>query len=351
MSDFIDINGSEGEGGGQILRSALSLSLLTGRPFRLHHIRANRPKPGLQPQHLMSVRAAERVGSAHVRGASLNSSELTFEPGPVGSSKYTFDIGTAGATGLVLHTVYLPLALRGVGPSEVIITGGTHVRTSPSFPFLDLTWRTLLQQLGLNIGLELQRPGFYPRGGGAIRAVVPAASALQPVRWLERGEIQRVEIVAAVAGLEPSIARRMARRLTQRLKGQGQVHSREEVWPGGPGCVVWACLHITPAPIVFAAMGERGKSAEAVADQVSDQLHAYLKAAPATLDAHSGDQMLLPLALASGPSEYHVAEVTRHLTTNAQTIRLFLDCEITVEGDEGQPGRVCVHPNVGDKRA
>src|SRR5262245_17296410 len=136
MSDLIDLDGSQGEGGGQVLRSCLALSLLTGKPFHLRNVRANRSKPGLQPQHLMSVRSAARIGSAHTVGASLQSTDLEFTPGPVAAGKYRFDIGTAGATGLVLHTLYLPLALAGKAPSELTLTGGTHVRASPCFHFL-----------------------------------------------------------------------------------------------------------------------------------------------------------------------------------------------------------------------
>src|SRR3954452_13638053 len=169
---LLEIDGSFGEGGGQILRTSLALSLLTGRPFHLRNVRARRSKPGLQPQHLKSVQAAAAVGQARLRGASLGSSDLSFEPGEVRAGKYTFDIGTAGATGLVLHTVYLPLALRGGEPSEVTLVGGTHVRTSPGFHFLDTTWRRYLAQCGLKVSLTLLRPGFYPRGGGMVLASI-----------------------------------------------------------------------------------------------------------------------------------------------------------------------------------
>ena len=344
MNDLIELDGSAGEGGGQILRSALSLSLLTGQAFRLRNVRANRPKPGLQPQHLMSVLAAQRVGSAHVLGASLQSSELTFEPGPVVSGNYTFEIGTAGATGLVLHTIYLPLALRGDGPSEITIRGGTHVRTSPAFPFLESTWRPLLAQMGLAVTLKLGRPGFYPRGGGTLHATIPAVDRLSGVNWRTRGSAESAEVVAAVAGLERGIARRMARRLAYRLeKLDLQVTARDELWDNGPGCVVYARLDTTPAPVTVVAVGERGKPAESVADEAFAEMKEYVTSAGA-LDAHSGDQVLLPLALATTPSEYRVAEVTRHLTTNAETVRRFLNCDITIEGDEGQPGTVRIIP-------
>src|SRR5437764_1394836 len=173
MSDsMIEIDGSEGEGGGQILRSSLALSILTGRPFKLVNIRANRKKPGLAPQHLASVRAAGTICSATYKGAAVGSGVLYFEPGELKSGEYTFRIGTAGATGLVLHTVYLPLALRGNTESRVTVTGGTHVPHSPCYQFNEVTWAAYLRRVGIEIDLEMPRPGFYPRGGGEIRAVV-----------------------------------------------------------------------------------------------------------------------------------------------------------------------------------
>ena len=176
---MIDIDGSFGEGGGQILRSALTLSLITGKPFHLRKIRASRkPKPGLQPQHLASVRAAATIGSAKVSGDSLGSSDLAFHPGPVAPGKYRFPIGTAGATGLLLQTIYLPLAWKQSDPSEVIIEGGTHVTSSPCFHFLDVTWRVYLKKMGLKLALEMKRPGFYPRGGGSIVPHIQPCQAL-----------------------------------------------------------------------------------------------------------------------------------------------------------------------------
>src|SRR5437763_9801015 len=184
---MIDLDGSFGEGGGQILRSSLTLALLTGQSFRLRNVRARRAKPGLQPQHLTCVRAAAQVGDAQTAGASVGSSTLTFEPSTIRPGRYDFAIGTAGATGLVLHTVYLPLALRGGGPSELTLTGGTHVRTSPCFHFLEATWRRYLEQLGLRIRLRLVRPGFYPRGGGRVEAAIQPCPRLHGASLPERG--------------------------------------------------------------------------------------------------------------------------------------------------------------------
>jgi RNA 3'-terminal phosphate cyclase (ATP) len=338
----IDLDGSFGEGGGQILRTSLALSLITGKPFHLRNVRAGRAKPGLQPQHLASVRAAAAISGAHLRGASIGSTDLEFMPGPVTPGKYRFDIGTAGATGLVLHTVYLPLAYRTQAPSELTLTGGTHVQTSPCFDFLDVTWRGYLGLCGLNLSLKLLRPGFYPRGGGTVVAHVQSAERLTGVRLGARRAVE-VRGVSAVAGLPEEIARRQARRVVKRLE-QADIEAEVDVetWDGGPGTVLVLELNTVPVRTVFFAPGARGKPAERVADDAFDEIMAYLHASDALVDAHSADQLILPLALADGPSEYRVGAVTRHLTTNVAVIQRFLDREILCEGNEGEAGTVRV---------
>jgi RNA 3'-terminal phosphate cyclase (ATP) len=341
MSDApLELDGSFGEGGGQILRTSLALSLLTGRAFHLRNVRARRPKPGLQAQHLTSVRAAAAVGAARVRGATLGSTDLTFEPGPVTAGKYHFNVGTAGATGLVLHTVYLPLALRGAAPSEVTLVGGTHVTTSPCFHFLELTWRLYLEAFGVRVSLRMVRPGFYPRGGGVVVASVQPCARLRGVRLPPRGRLTATGF-SAVAGLPAHVARRQARRAVYRLGQHGlKADVRAEEWEGGPGSVLAVELDTAPAPTLFFGLGARGKPAERVADEAADQVIAFLNADDALVDGHSGDQIVLPLALAEGPSEFSVAEVTLHLITNVGVIRQFVERDITLEGDEGKPGRV-----------
>jgi RNA 3'-terminal phosphate cyclase (ATP) len=332
-----------GEGGGQILRTSLALSLLTGRPFHLRNVRAGRTKPGLQPQHLMSVRAAAAVGHAQTRGATRGSTDLVFEPGPVSPGNYRFDVGTAGAVGLVLHTIYLPLALASDAASEIMLIGGTHVRTSPCFHFLDITWRAYLRACGVDVRLNLIRPGFYPRGGGEVRAVVQPCGGVRGLTLSEHGLLRAIGF-SAVAGLPESIARRQARRARFRLEQQEiEVNLEEQTWEGGPGTVIGIELNTSPAPTLFFATGERGKPAERVADEAVDAVLAYVAVAPNLVDAHSGDQLVLPLALADGPSEYRVAEVTRHLTTNIDVVRHFLDRKIECEGTEGVPGVVRIH--------
>jgi RNA 3'-terminal phosphate cyclase (ATP) len=342
MSDaMVELDGSQGEGGGQILRTSLSLSLLTGRGFHLRNVRAGRSRPGLQPQHLMSVRAAATIGQARTRGDSLGSTDLVFEPGPIRPGRYRFDIGTAGATGLVLHTLYLPLMLDAESPSELTLTGGTHVTTSPCFHFLDVTWRAYLEAVGLRLRLEMKRPGFYPRGGGEVHVSLQPCAAASTLHLVERGPVS-VSGFSAVAGLPEQIARRQARRARYRLENQGlTVKLREETWPGGPGSVLALVLDTTPAPTLFFGLGERGKPSERVADDAVEQVLAYLAAGERfPVDSHSGDQLVLPLALAKGESEYTVSAATRHLTTNIAVIRRFIERNILCEGEEGQPGRV-----------
>jgi RNA 3'-terminal phosphate cyclase (ATP) len=342
-SNTIELDGSMGEGGGQILRTSLALSLLTGRPFHLANIRAGRPKPGLQPQHLMSVRAADMIGKAQTCGASRGSTDLVFEPGPITPGNYRFDIGTAGAIGLVLHTIYLPLALACEEPSEVTLIGGTHVRASPCFHFLNVSWRSYLAACGLEVSLKMLRPGFYPRGGGEVQAFIRPCAGVRNLIVREHGPLQATGF-SAVAGLPDTIARRQARRTRFRLEQHDiEVDLEEQTWQGGPGTVIGIELNTTPAPTLFFAIGERGKPAERVADEAADAVLAYLAASPKLVDAHSADQLVLPLAFAQGPSEYHVAAVTRHLTTNIEVIRHFLDRKIECEGTEGAPGAVRIH--------
>ncbi len=328
----IEIDGSQGEGGGQILRSSIALSLLTKKPFRLHNIRAGRSKPGLQPQHLASVRAAAAIGQAKLKGAALGSTELDFEPGAIKAGPYRFDIGTAGATSLLLHTIYLPLALGGQGPSEITVTGGTHVTTSPSFHFLDLTWRRYLARIGLNLTLTQVRPGFYPRGGGMVVMHVEPAARLTGLVLREREPI-KISGFSAVAGLSDDIARRQARRAIYLLEKATALDCPIEIerWEGGPASVLGIVMQAGPVTSLFVGLGARGKPAETVAEEAVEEALAYWKAENAPVDAHSADQLVLPLALAEGSSELHIAEVTPHLLTNIDVIRRFLDRDISCD--------------------
>jgi RNA 3'-terminal phosphate cyclase (ATP) len=220
------------------------------------------------------------------------------------------------------------------------LIGGTHTTTSPCFHFLDITWRRYLELCGLRASLRMNRPGFYPRGGGEVQAFIQPCPRLHGIRLGVRTKV-RASGFSAVAGLDVSIARRQARRAMVRLQERGLKASlREEMWTGGPGTVLAVELDTTPVPTLFFALGGRGKPAERVADEAVEQVFAYLDAGDALVDAHSADQLVLPLALAEGPSVYRVADVTRHLTTNIAVIRRFHERDIVCEGDEGKPGIV-----------
>jgi RNA 3'-terminal phosphate cyclase (ATP) len=338
---MLEIDGSFGEGGGQILRSSLALSLLTGKPFHLRKVRANRkPKPGLRPQHLASVRAAARIGNANVTGDSVGSSDLTFRPGPVAAGKYHFPIGTAGATALVLHTIYLPLAFAD-GPSEVVLEGGTHNEKAPCYHFLQTTWRAYLARLGLTVSVEMKRPGFYPRGSGLLIAHIQPWTVRKPLTLTGPVTLGTATILSATAGLPAHVNSRQARRAKVRLRDAGiEPEVATEEWAGGPGSML-AITYPGPVPTLFFGLGARGKPAEAVADEAADEARAHRQTGM-PVDPHSADQLLLPLAVAEGPSKYHVSQLTRHLTTNAAVIQLFLDREITIDGAEGSPGVVRV---------
>ena len=343
---IVELDGSLGEGGGQILRSSLALALLTGTPFRLRNIRAARHKPGLQPQHLTSVRAAAQIGQARVQGDRQGSRELFFEPGEVVAGTYQFQIGTAGSTSLVIQTIALPLALRGRAPSQVIVSGGTHVRASPCYDFIATTWRGYLERMGLTLTLTMHQPGFYPRGGGVVEARVEPAAGVRPLR-LDPAAARPAELhvtgLSCVAGLPEHIAERQAAQAIARLReARLRCELRRETWPDGPGTVLALVLHGPPAPTVFFALGQRGRPAERIADDAVEELLAHLRRDPLAVDAHSADQILLPLALADGPSEYPVSCVTQHLLTNIQVIRRFIDRDVTCIGAEGGPGRVVI---------
>jgi len=342
MSDsMIELDGSDGEGGGQILRSALSLSILTGRPFKLTNIRARRSKPGLQPQHLMCVRAAGTISGATYKGAAIGSAVLYFEPGAVKPGKYTFSIGTAGATSLVLHTLCLPLALRCTEPSEVTVTGGTHNEHAPCFHFLETTWAAYLRRMGIAVEVEMIRPGFYPRGGGEVRAVIQPCSAVHPLQLLTCPELTTAGGFSATAGLPESVNRKQSRRLSVRLKAEGvESHIPSEEWEAAnPGSVAAVIFRQAPVPTLFFGLGERGKPAESVADDAAEEAIAF-RDAKCPVDPHSADQLVLPLAFCPEASEYRTSEITRHLTTNIATVTKFVDRGITVVEEDGRTGTV-----------
>ncbi len=349
MTKLIQIDGSEGEGGGQILRSSVALSILTGKPFEIVKIRAKRSQPGLRPQHCESILSAAKISGAAVSNVKPGSTHITFAPKEVRAGSHEFSIGTAGSTTLVLHTVYLPLALTKT-PSEVCVTGGTHNPHAPSAHYLRESWAPAMHKFGIDIETSADKYGFYPRGGGNLSAKIHSPRDLHGWSWLSRGELQSIQIVSMVTGLPRAIAERQAVQAEKRLRSadlkkqvrESQIEVREQ---SGQGTMLGIRCRFETGSAFFAALGERGKRAEQVADEAADDLIAFLKTKDAPVDPHLADQVLLPASFANSPTEFRTSEVTQHLLTNAEVIAKFVDAKITIAGELGESANVRIEPD------
>jgi RNA 3'-terminal phosphate cyclase (ATP) len=353
----IVLDGSLGEGGGQILRTALSLSAITGKPFTVHRIRANRLKPGLRPQHREAARTMALLCDAEVEGLEVGSARLEFRPRRrARPGSWDLDIGTAGSTPLLFQTLCWPLALAG-GESTLTLRGGTHLQNSPTFHYLAMVWAPAVARLGFRFDLELQMAGFYPEGGGVMSARVHPAHAMPPLDLRHRGTLREVEVLAMVGGLGFDVADRLAAGALRRLRDMGVAAQATKVpvparLSAGSHLLLTAQFDRTRGGV--GEIGERGAPAERVAEIAVRSFAAFLRGG-AAVDRFLGDQLLLPAALlAAGrvpPAEgmvpatrYTVSAVTRHLTTNAELLRRFLDLEVTVLGREEEEGEVRVQP-------
>lgn len=344
---MIDIDGSAGEGGGQILRSSLALSMCTGQPFTLTKIRAGRAKPGLMRQHLTCVSAAVGVSGAAVQGAELNSQSLTFTPGLVRAGDYGFNVGTAGSCTLVLQTVW-PALLMADAPSRLKLGGGTHNPMAPPFHFLERSYAPLMRRLGAQVELTLRRLGFYPAGGGDIEATIwPAKDQLQPFDISERGA--KVEGFAEC--FAPALPRSVARRELDHLGvafgwGEGQLREAPCRQNEGPGNALLATLAYENVCEVFTTFGEKGLSSEQVARELVREVRAY-QVSDAALGPHLADQWALPLALAvwqrGREASYTCTELTPHAKTNFEVIERFLPVRFSTSGS-GSSWKVLAKP-------
>lgn len=326
---MLTIDGSQGEGGGQILRTSLALSLVTGQPFRMERIRAKRQKPGLLRQHLTAVEAAKTVGCAEVAGAEMNSQTLEFQPGPVTPGNYRFAVGTAGSATLVLQTV-LPALLTASGPSTLTLEGGTHNPLAPPFDFLARSFMSLIHRMGPSVELELRRPGFYPAGGGRFHARIEPAKRLSPLTLNERGTIQNRRAKVWLSKLAPEIADRELAVVRDELRWGAQECSVETVpHPKGPGNAVVLEIQTEYVTAIFTGFGERGRPAEEVAREAVDAAKTWLQA-DVPVDEYLADQLLLPIALA-GSGSFRTTRPSLHTTTNAAIIQRFLPASIVFE--------------------
>lgn len=343
---MLEIDGSYGEGGGQILRTALSLSCLTGKPFRIANIRRERRRPGLMSQHLAAVRAAQSITQATVLGAEMGSTRLEFTPHALRGGTFSFDIGTSGSVTLVLQTLVLPL-LHADRPSRVTLSGGTHVPLCPSVHYLAEVFAPLLHRIGAELRLSIDAYGFYPRGGGRICAEILPARELQPFVLDAPGELRRISGCSGVGNLPLSIAER------QRASAQAvlavvpadscrtaEVALLDAPGPG-QGTFLFLRADTDSVRAGFTALGARGKRAETVGAEAAQELMQHL-ASGAALDPYLADQLVPYLALCRRESAFTTSRITRHLLTNLWVTTLFMPLSYSVEGEEGQAGRVTI---------
>lgn len=344
--ELIEIDGSFGEGGGQILRTALSLSCLLNKPFRVFNIRKGRKKPGLMPQHIVSVKAAGEISEAVVTGAEYGSMDLVFKPRGFKGGTFSFDIGTAGSACLVLQTI-LPSLIFSTKTSSLRIRGGTHVPFSPSFNYVSEVFIPMLEKMGISVRVGIENYGFYPKGGGVIRAETFPCSKIYPLRVTDRGKIKEIKGYSCVANLPSSIAERQRDAFMGRIRS---IYSRAvnidlfTVPSTGQGTFLFLKVISEGAIAGFTSLGAKGKRAEAVGEEVAEEVIRYLKS-DAALDPYLPDQLVLYLALCKEESVITTSSITEHLLTNLWVIGRFIDFRYSIEGKKGGPGLIRINPD------
>lgn len=318
---MIVIDGSEGEGGGQVVRNALALSLVTGQPFRITNVRGGREKPGLMRQHLTAVEAACAIGGATCEGASVGSSEITFTPGTVIAGEYRFAVGTAGSTSLVLQTVLMPLLL-GDAPSRLVLEGGTHNMMAPPFEFLERVFLPIVNRMGPQISVRLVRHGFFPRGGGQVEVEIMPAP-LAPIDCIHRGALQSVSATALFAALPFNIADREIKTARKLLPNWPERAFAVRQLPDeqGPGNVLLLEAAFEHASEIVTGFGKLGVSAESLAKTAAHRMAGFL-ASDAFAGPYLADQLLLPFALARGGC-FTTVKPSQHARTAAEVIERF----------------------------
>ncbi len=323
---MLRIDGSYGEGGGQILRSSLALSLVTGKPFTIENIRKNRRKPGLLRQHLTSVQAATTVGQAKVQGDLLGAETLVFEPSTIQAGQYNFAVGTAGSTSLILQTV-LPALMTAKQQSYITLGGGTHNPWAPPYHFIEQAFIPLINRMGPNIESELERVGFYPAGGGLIKIAIKPAHKLNNLELLTKGELHNKFVLGLFSHLPFDIISREFKVLKKHLDWEESCYKphfcKTSKGPGNALVAVLECDNITE---VFTGFGMKEKSANIVAKELCDSINKYLTS-EAVIGEYLADQLLIPMAL-SGKGVFSSTKPSKHTLTNAAVIKQFLDINI-----------------------
>jgi RNA 3'-terminal phosphate cyclase (ATP) len=339
----VQIDGSFGEGGGQIIRTSVSLSAITGQPVELVNVRHRRSKPGLQPQHLTAVRAASALCSARLEGDEVGSTRFLFSPQtPVQPDAYRFDIRTAGAASLVMQTLLLPLSLV-PGESQVTVIGGTHVPHSPTADYLETVYLPTLQSAGLLAEVQYHSAGFYPKGGGEVSATIMGTAALQPLHLTERGKLLALKARIVTSNLPDHVSERGGAAVEKFMKGIGR--KMEVVFQDRPsigtGASVFLLAECEGGRAGFSALGERGRPMERVAEDACEAFLAWWKTG-AACDEHLADQLVLPMALAPGESRWTTPTLTEHLRTVLHVTQQFLPIQYRLDEPEDGPASVAL---------
>lgn len=330
IKTMIKIDGSSGEGGGQVLRSSLSLSMVTGQPFTIENIRAGRKKPGLMRQHITCVRAAAQICGATVTGDEIGSQFVTFEPDKIRTGDYEFQIGTAGSTVLVAQTI-LPALMLADGPSTVQFKGGTHTKQAPSYDFFTDSFLPQLRKMGVGVEASLIRRGFYPAGGGQWSMTVDPVRVLEPLDLITRGDLKTLKANAIKAQIYKDITGRELKIAMARLGIEPQYAIEiDDRNTDGPGNSFWIAAEHANVTEIFTCHGELGVSAENVAKRACKDADRYLKRSLAAVGPYLADQLLLPMVLA-GKGSFTTLRPSLHTTTNIDTIKSFVDIVISLD--------------------
>lgn len=339
---MIEIDGSHGEGGGQVLRTALACSAVLKKPVRVKEIRAGRKNPGLQAQHLKSIEALAKLSRAITEGVQIGSKEVTFIPGEMAPGVYEFDIGTAGSVTLLLQALLLPLSLCR-SESRLMLTGGTHVEWSPPFDYLSEVLLPTLALMGLQVEAKMERWGWYPKGNGRIHVKIEPTSRLNPISLNDRGSLKRLYGISAISNLPTHVAERQRERALRRIERELEMVADIGIFPSIPSADQGSFLLIIAESerirAGFSSLGRRGKRAEEVADEVVNSLKDYIET-DGCLDPHLSDQIVPFLAFAHGRSSFTTTRMTEHLLTNLWVIQHFLNLSVLKRGEKGEPGQI-----------
>ncbi|MBI4378209.1 MAG: RNA 3'-phosphate cyclase [Nitrospinae bacterium] len=343
---FLKIDGGYGEGGGQILRTALSLSSILEKPVEIENIRKGRRSPGLKPQHLTCINACKTITEARVSGNEIDSPLLRFEPDRIRDGEYFFDVaekkGSAGAVSLVLQSILLPLFHAEKG-SKVILSGGTHVSWSPPVHYIQQVFLPTIKRMGFHAILNLEKWGWYPAGGGRVNGSVTPVKRILPIELTERGRLIGIKCISAVSNLPLSIAERQRSQGLKLLKERG-INAEIEIINApsiGRGTFFFIESEFENAVAGFSSLGAIGKKAEKVAGEACQDFFRYLDS-NAAIDEHLSDQIIPYLVLAKGSSTFTTSKISHHLFTNIWTVRQFLSVEIEVKGEIGEKGKVTI---------